>query len=77
MGFWRTKARQIIHKALLEAKAKGLRGRAIRRHITKFYPEYGHPRCKYPYRVWLDEVDTVMEKELSGYSQMVLGLSRG
>jgi hypothetical protein len=74
MGHWRKKAKEIIGAALIEGKASGVRGRALRRFITKKYPEYGHPRSKYPYRVWLQELDAVMYRELNGCSQIILNL---
>lgn len=73
-GYWRQKAQKIIGDAYRQAKDSGLRGRAVRRHITKQYALYGHPRSKYPYRVWLEELDALMYKELNGCSQLVLTL---
>lgn len=77
MGQWRTKARKIIGAALLEGKAQGIRGRALRRFIGQRYPEYSDTRMKYPYRVWLEELDKAMFQELNGCNQMVLGLVSG
>ncbi len=74
MGFWRNKARTIIQAALVEAKKNGARGRALRRAANQQYAEYGHPRSKYPYRVWLEELDAIMFRELNGCSQMALGI---
>jgi hypothetical protein len=81
MGNWRIKAKRIIQAALREAKAKGIGGRALRRFITKSYPAYGYLdeqgrpiRGKYPYRVWLEELDAVMFRELNGCAQMGLNL---
>lgn len=81
MGTWRKRAKQIIAVALRLGKSRGIRGRALRRFITKSYPEYGFldefgrpVRAKYPYRVWLEELDAVMFKELHGLSQTMLDL---
>lgn len=74
MGYWRTKAKRIIQTALADAKVNGIRGRALRREVNRRFEEYGHPRSKYPYRVWLQELDAAMFKELNGCSQMSLGL---
>ena len=81
MGFWRKKAEQVINAAYQEAKKSGLRGRAVRRFITKHYPEYGYMtddgrplRCKYPYRVWLEVLDALMYQEINGCAQLVIGL---
>lgn len=83
MGFWRKKARAVIMKAITEAKENGVRGRALRRAANQRYDEYrpaaefAHPRSKYPYRVWLQELDAIMFRELNGCSQMMLGLEAG
>jgi len=71
------KAKSIIEQALQKAKKNGVRGRALRREINKDFPLYGHKRSKYPYRVWLEELDAVMHKELFGVSQVVLRLDFG
>lgn len=79
MGFWRKKARALIASAIAEAKENGVRGRALRRAANQKYNEYrpaeafAHPRSKYPYRVWLQELDAVMFRELNGCAQMSLG----
>jgi hypothetical protein len=75
MGFWRKKAKEIILAAYRDAKKQGLRGRAVRRFITKNYAAYGHPRAKYPYRVWLEELDALMYKEMNGCSQLIFDLA--
>ena len=72
MGTWRKKAKQIISEAYQEAKKSGARGRAVRRFINKHYEKYGHPRSKYPYRVWLEELDALMYIEMNGTSQLPL-----
>ena len=75
MGKWRSRAREIIYQAYFEAKQLGLRGRSIRRFITQRYSLYGYPRKKFPYRVWLNEIDALMYRELNGASQVFLPLN--
>ena len=74
MGKWRKKARDIIYSAYAEAKSLGVKGRAVRRFINKKFPQYGHSRSKYPYRVWLDELDLLMYREINGVEQLGLNL---
>ena len=73
MGKWRTTAQKIIGAAYQEAKNSGVRGRAVRRFINQRYSQYAVNRKKYPYRVWLEELDRVMYGELFGTAQLSLG----
>jgi len=73
MGYWRQHAKTLIYEGYREAIASGQRGRAIRRWVNKYYfPKYGAPRAKYPYRVWVEELNALMARELAGVRQMVL-----
>lgn len=57
---WRDHSRVVIGEAIEEAKAKGLEGQAIARHVSAAYP-FGE-RAMHPYKIWLDEMDKQLRR---------------
>lgn len=74
MPKWRTKAKEIQRQAVEDARREGVRGRALRRWVNGYYEKYAARRWKFPYRVWLDELNDLMAMELSGCEQGKLSL---
>jgi hypothetical protein len=77
-GYWRRQAEKIIWTGYQDGKNSGLGGRALRRFINQRFPQYVDQRGravgrkKYPYRVWLDVLETCMVREEQGCNQMIL-----